>query len=719
MKKNIFAMMALSLGLSMSFTACSDNEVSGGNGNGDSDSTEVTDAELLKKAKLSCLLGAVANLDSLPDNWNNGSYRVSVDENTIGYAESDANPGVRLVPTSSVEEAYRKFTFMTASNYSGETPQSENWTYDGIGTLKFNQGNGTDVYGTVAVNIEQMPGLTEIRFVPASATGHNASFAGTPYYQFGDIILQTKDGEQPTYWICVRPASKIAGVETTHWCTFQLNSATQKNPNYKKLTSKKYQDMYVPTDLGKPQNRAALNVQNLFNVLRIIADPTLYENQGGIDDITSKEFEDYQLKAINYMWEEKGIWDLIKNKNYNGTPLKQYLTTANPVINAFYHGYTGKGGFFSSTYALVYNTELSVNKSGSNTLFNKSTNTEPRVDFGVNQAKNFSDFESGNALFKLSSEESEARGPYQFIVKYRTGSQLQERLGGYAVDDTDPTKSFEETAKSSACIKDILVSRKLIDSKTEQTGPFYAFGDKVTDSKTFTGTQFCIKETNSKSNFTDAEEKKTFFITSSTGKVNIDKGGTESGEKISEDLAKNILYHLMNAYVYNETNNKSVALEISGNYTTQYHNSLKELYSLFGKDSGIDFSKTQATTTSGSTTTATGNYVYTVKVRFYMDNDDIDNNGKMTTPVTVTLTYDTSKTSTKTKGFTYSIDRSNPGKTSFLRVYKYQDNYTYQETYSKTREFGITGEARTYIKNNLYTSVNTFLNYLKQQEANN
>lgn len=718
MKKNIFAMLALSLGLGMSFTSCSDTDLDSSNGGSNGEDTEVTDAEFQKKMKLNCLLGAVAGVDSLPNNWNNGNYRVSIDENTIGYAESDANPGVRLVPTSSASEAYRKFVNMTASSNSGETPQSEEWKYDGIGTMTFKQVNASDLYATVDVNIEQMPNLTQIKFVPASATGHNASFSGTPYYQFGDVVLQTKDGEEPTYWVCVRPASKIAGVQRTFWCTFQLNSVTSKNANYKEITSKKYNNMYLPTKLAesKFQAKAAENVQNFFNVLRIIANPKFYENQSGIDDITNKEFEPYLVKAISSMWDDKGLWDLVKNKNYSGSPLKDYLTNAAPTIEAFYYGYSCP--MFSS-YAKVYNTQLNVNTTGSNTLFNKATNTEPRVDFSSSQIKNFADFETGSAMFNLSSEEKQARGPYQFIVKFRTGAQLEERFWSSA-EDTDPTKSLEETGKDLG-FKDILVSRNLINSKTEQTGPFYAFGDKVTETKGFNGTQFCIKETNSKASFTNAEDKKTFFLASSTGKVNIDKGGSESGEKISEDLAKNILYHLMNAYVYNETNSKSVALDISGNYTTQYHNSLKELYTLFGKESGIEFSKSKVTTTGTSgSTTSTDNYIYTVKVRFYMDTDDVDASGKVTTPVTVTLTYDTSKKSNKSKGFAYSIDHSNnTSKSSFLRVYKYQDNYTYQESYSISREFGITGAARNYIKNNLYSSVNTFLNYLKQQETQN
>ncbi len=231
-----------------------------------------------KYNSLECLLSALGDVDSLPDNWNSADYHV---DPTIGVAESEATPyTVRLIATTDANEANREFRSLISAPLGGEAKDTT-WTQEGIGSLSFKVSkNDPTCYATVSVNLQQMPKLQEIRFVPASVIGNNGSNK-EPFYQFGDVIKQTISGVD-TYWVCVRPASnKSDDLGKTHWCTFQLVPAGQKNANYKQINN----DNLLPTDLCSKRSDGIRMTQNFFNVLRIMANPDALFTSKNLDKI--------------------------------------------------------------------------------------------------------------------------------------------------------------------------------------------------------------------------------------------------------------------------------------------------------------------------------------------------------------------------------------------------------------------------------------------------
>ncbi len=308
-KLSLLSLFTLCLALSTSLTSCSDNDLDSNGGN-NNEGKETAQVEYEKHEALTCLLGMVAELDSLPSNWNDENYS---EEPTLGIVANASEPYVRYVATNNAEEANRQFCSMTASNFSG-VATNQTWTKEGIGTMNFKVLNQTDCYATVDVNIKQLPHLQQIRFVPSTAIGENSSSWIAPkgtYYSFGDVVKQTIDGVE-TYWVCVRPCNVSPNLRKTHWCTFQLVSDfDKKNTNFKDLGN-----LILPTQLCSKEADGARMVQNLFNVMRTIINPefnnqTTYPNLTGIDDIPYNKYNYDQARGMCNLWTLNKIWDKV------------------------------------------------------------------------------------------------------------------------------------------------------------------------------------------------------------------------------------------------------------------------------------------------------------------------------------------------------------------------------------------------------------------------
>ncbi|MCR4822015.1 MAG: hypothetical protein K5873_03975 [Treponema sp.] len=239
------AALALTAALALIFTGCSNDD--------DSSSTSgpVSAADLendLEIAALNVLRGLCQlptdedatnsaeekgnGVEYLPENWQNSTF--TCDQ---GYVLGDDSTVVSMAASSSDDAA--EFV----SGLVGESIDSDSytWNMDGLGSLKFNKvNNDENLYATLDVSIDQIPGLSRIDFVPWNVIEEKNptnSFYGKPYFTEGDIIKRKKD---ETVWMCVRPAGgEWHHKDKSYWVCIQpkksngsyLFSETTKNVN--------------------------------------------------------------------------------------------------------------------------------------------------------------------------------------------------------------------------------------------------------------------------------------------------------------------------------------------------------------------------------------------------------------------------------------------------------------------------------------------------------
>ncbi len=664
-------------------SGCRDNDLAdGANGGGDDSSADVfTEKQAKKYDALQSLLGVVAEIDSLPDNWDAQNFAI---DPKLGEVADAAHPYVRYVVTTSAEEANRIYRSMTSSEVEAKAT-NDVWQMEDVGTLTFKVQNEPACYATLDVDVQQLPHLQQLRFVPASAVGDNSAPKETPFYQVGDVICQHLDGQNnDTYWVCVRPCSKAAKASKSHWCTLQLTPYGASDANYVKLTKSKCGDLYLPTALCKSQGDGERMVQNYFNVLRVMQNPDLYYKNTvtGIGEITkqSGELTPEKVQNLSYMWSDLGILDKLANAEVV-TNLRNELAKENPRLNAFYYGYSkvlfGKGDY------RVYNLELSNNNEKDENeqlpensgLFNEAKKQTLWLEFGDNE-KNFNVFEKSagdNHIVLYEGNESRNCGEQQYIVKYKTGAQLEKNLV-YTTDNT-PGQSFEERGNNYG-LTDVLSYTRLSEKTVKEAGdlPFFAFGDIVAEED---GTSnFCIKDA-----FGDAQDKDAAYF---LRKVN--QGGDKCGTKITKEQAIYFTFQLLNAFYYNET--KKPIVDLKDN-SALYREMLEKLYGLFEKSKAVSYKKDSK-----------GRYF--MDVRFYTDPTNLVLNA-MLHPTHVKLRYDLKEN--KIYYFTYSFE--NIDEKDFLQVNAYKDDHIYTESLSGgQRTLGSMGKVRRELKQNFFSTIN-------------
>ena len=205
-------MVFLMTAMGCSLTACSDDDDNGGNGGSGGNGRLTFSKDSETAMSLLSILGPLANVTELPDNWNSNAYTV---EPTIGKVLDEANSFVRSEAVNSIDEAVAKYNNLTDADID-TTVTSHTWKNDSLGcALTYHKGTEKNVVATIDVNVKQLPHLTQLRLVTPESMGLNAKF--TAYYRMGDIVKKND-----CYWICVRSADYDSGKEHTHWCSFQL-----------------------------------------------------------------------------------------------------------------------------------------------------------------------------------------------------------------------------------------------------------------------------------------------------------------------------------------------------------------------------------------------------------------------------------------------------------------------------------------------------------------
>ena len=320
--------LLLLCGISLCTISCSDDDSNNSGGNLEELSPDDKHSE--QAVALLTILDALAEVDSLPDNWNTSAFSV---EATYGRALDDANPYVRSEAVSGAEEAIAVFNDLTGDDADAST-RTKTWTCDGVGSLTYTLKNLSDCTATIDVNVPKLRGLTQIRLVPAAALGENGSFKGTPRYTVGDVV-RDDDGY---LWICARGAYSKAGKEDTHWFSFSL-----KDNNL--YTVKRDDDVfsYLPTKLGSNTEK----MRYLIQFLKFVADPNAYKDKDGQLDATcypegvgnlGREYLSWdQMNKIAQTWKEKKIAKACLDLSYDDDFYRNFAPDAK--VDMYYKGY--------------------------------------------------------------------------------------------------------------------------------------------------------------------------------------------------------------------------------------------------------------------------------------------------------------------------------------------------------------------------------------------
>ena len=404
MKKYISFFTLALLALTFSFSSCSDDDDNSG-GNPEELSPDYKYSE--QAVALLTVLDALAEVDSLPDNWNTSAFSV---EATYGRALDAANPYVRSEAVSGAEEAIAVFNDLTGEEADAST-QTKTWTCDGVGSLTYPLKNLSDCTATIDVNVPKLRGLTQIRLVPAAALGENGSFKGQPYYTVGDVVKDADDH----YWICARGAYSKAGKEDTHWFSFSL-----KDNNL--YTVKRDDDVfsYLPTKLGSNTEK----MRYLIQFLKFVAAPNAYKDKDGQLDATcypegvgnlGREYLSWdQMNKIAQTWKEKKIAKACLDLTYDDSFDRLFAPDAK--VDMFYKGY----------YKIPF---------GSYNMYRKCYYGKECKE----KSENYSWSASDPIRFDIRK--------YRTVVRYKTGKELN---GGKSLKATEAIKGVDEEYRYNA-----------------------------------------------------------------------------------------------------------------------------------------------------------------------------------------------------------------------------------------------------------------------------
>ncbi len=213
--------IALTFAMSLGFISCSNDDDDNNTSAEKSEAQEELENSAFSVLRSLCNLaeydenaatdedGAYTGVETLPSNWQ--SIKFTCDQ---GYVLGD-DKTVRSIAASGIDDARAFFSDMIGESVEDD---SYTWTCPGFGTLSYKEVTGNDdLYATVDVSIDVLPGVTKLNFVPLdviTAAASENSYKGTPYYSAGDIIQRKKD---ETYWICVRPAGGPLNKDKSYW----------------------------------------------------------------------------------------------------------------------------------------------------------------------------------------------------------------------------------------------------------------------------------------------------------------------------------------------------------------------------------------------------------------------------------------------------------------------------------------------------------------------
>ena len=540
-------LFALAFGAGLTFSSCKDDVTS----NGGLTPEEQMDKGSERAEALLSVLSMTAGVDSLPNDWYKADYTV---EPTVGEAHDSSNPYVRYVAVSSIEEADEAYKSMISGNVTG-TVKDDTWTKDGIGTLSFTVQNQPDVTATVDVNVQQLPHLRQIRFVPPSVVGDNANFKS--YYHFGDVVKLKTDG---SYWICVRPTNSTAGKKLSQWVSFYANTNAGDNTNFKTYT-KSGRSLTMPYALGNKSN-SEKHIPDFFSLYK-----ALKENYRTNDDYIANERPEVGTKesytiggvtlpvdsalAISDFWRQQGFWDSQNNAILMPKAVRNVLDeriTKKQDMNVFYHGHhyllSPDVHMMRLPYANYY----------------KSDKVEIKFAFPTTGAVSFAEYAT-NGKSEACHTLAETLPEEAFVIRYKNGPELsgQKSLIG---NDKYPEQSF--AIHSPDLLEDVYVYTEEMNKLKEKHG-YFVVGDEVWIDGS-TEEQICVMSA-VRSYKTNKVQTRSLFIT----KANRTNAPLMA---IEDEEARVIAFNILNSYLLQKNKFSKADLQRLG---IEYKKSLEEL----------------------------------------------------------------------------------------------------------------------------------------------
>ena len=510
----VLCLLALVFGAGMMLSSCKDNE----NASDVNPDEEVLEKGSEKGEALLSILSMAAELDSLPNDWYKNTYTV---EPTIGTVKDEANPYVRYVAVSDSADAYTVYKSMVSEDLTG-TVKDETWIKDGIGSLAFKVvKNQADLIATVDVNVQQMPHLKQICFVPATAMGDNSSmFAGEPYYQFGDVVKDTGDG---TYWFCARPASKTASKSTTHWVSFNI-----PNANFKEYQKEGYANLTLPADLGNK----AKSENHILNFMKFLYAAV----KGSKENLTLSgvTLPKEDIKTIYELWSKNHIQS---NTSYFPKTSFAHLSDLfyDKNVNVFYYGHCS--GKTPDVHMLTTKApDFGLDKKEIKFEWPKANDVANAYDF-----KNYLDPDgSTKYLASLTCKKDNYNIPDKAIImRYKTGPQLSGQSSLFG-NDKYPGRSY--TTYTNGKIEDIFVSSPII-SEMSNTKRYYYLGCGVDNADNVN--YICVKSASSFYFDGDEVNKQAIFISPTYD--------PQMTQAINDDeQIKILMFHMLNACIYSK-----------------------------------------------------------------------------------------------------------------------------------------------------------------------
>ncbi|MBO6143712.1 MAG: hypothetical protein J6O54_00445 [Prevotella sp.] len=279
---NFWLMVALMCGLGMSVASCSDDKNNSSSGE---QADEQGDKDMADAAVFWSVVGQLTDTP-MPDDWKNATY-----EPAIGQPDG-TNNAIRIVNCADEESAAASVSDLLGTSITTAT-QSYTYQNDLVGALTYHKTGGSSL-ATVDVSIQQMPGLSQIVYKTPEQIGENASFKGTAYYRFGDVVKKlNKDGEYD-YWICVRPCLSTASKTDSHWMTLSKLPSDCVREQDKTVNGNKFKHK-MPKSL--PYNSD--HMQNMAEMVYAMTCPTDWAYNLG----TNKGYQ--KLKYFNGLNYEK------------------------------------------------------------------------------------------------------------------------------------------------------------------------------------------------------------------------------------------------------------------------------------------------------------------------------------------------------------------------------------------------------------------------------
>ena len=463
---NIWLMVALLCGITLSVTSCKDDDDDNTSTQRNEDADPMdTDEAMVAWRWLSLLTDA----ETLEPNWASKTYTPN-----IGVA-SENNKNTRIVTVADLDEAKGKFadlagveTSLLANDYTA--------TQSGVGSLQWSPSPaGADNLAEVTVNIRTIPSLQKIIYCTTDQVGKNGwGLSGqvdkTAYYRFGDVIC---DRDKKQYWVCVRPAFAPGDKGESHWiCIFnsQVSNDLPKANIYSKYNQvNKYDNRTIKLPTKLSSSREHMN--NLANLVYALLDPAAYATKVGTDPNLHNNGLggfDYQyhgelfLRSVSSYWNKtktgagKTIWEVLFGRTRG-----QMKEMKNMIM--YYNGYqwrVGQTGYlweFKAPKANGFQRTAPGSEKGDMVLYNFGGEGFDITRYTYSE--DFDDAVGGPDRFDFD-------GNYRWVVVHAKGSELQ-KSGKYSPNEqiNGFTDIYRYNAETGAKVHDALETETSIHQR--------------------------------------------------------------------------------------------------------------------------------------------------------------------------------------------------------------------------------------------------------------